>query len=96
MTKIVVTFDEMSKYSSSLIEKNERLANTEKELREIVNSLSNCWHGPDSVSFISTANKYLDNLKPIEKSLGEVCASVNTNNKSYIERCSKFSSLLGG
>jgi len=96
MTKIVVSFDNMSGYSSSLNSKREEFNSVITEMKKIVEDLRISWVGVDSVKFRENATNYLNNLKVVENSLADACSEVKSQNNLYQDRCSKFNSLLGG
>ena len=96
MTKIVVSFDKMTNYANSLNTKKEEFNTITTDMKKIVESLNSAWVGVDSEKFRENATNYLNNLKVVENSLADACREVNSQNSLYVERCSKFNSLLGG
>ena len=78
MKQIIVDLDRLGSYSNTLNSEREDLETIKNNMMNIINALSKCWQGKDSIEFRVKAITYLNSLKGVENSL--------TNNSNEIRR----------
>ena len=95
MSRIIVDTNRLGSYSTFLNSKKEEFATIKGNMMNIINALSKCWSGVDSIKFRVTALTYLDGLKETENSLSDSSGGIRVQENRYLGRTASAMSKLG-
>ena len=91
MTKIVVDFNELRKYSKNLYDDSIQFGTITKNMQDIIDSLKERgWSGYDADRFIHNAVTYLEDLRVVKEAIHESALIVQRKNKGYSDRVEKY------
>lgn len=91
MTEIVVDMNELKKYSTKLEEHAHQFGVITKNMQEIIDSLKRRgWSGKDANAFITSAVKYLEDLKIVKDALLNASEIVRGRNQRYNKRVTDY------
>ena len=91
MTKLIVDFDLLAKYSKNMDEYAREFGMITRNMDEIISSLKKRgWKGYDANTFINNAQTYLNDLRVVQNALFESSASVSGRNKKYVARVDDY------
>lgn len=91
MTKIIVDFNELKKYSNNINDDAQQFDIITKNMEEIINSLKRRgWSGYDADAFISNAVKYLEDLVVVKEALLESAQIVQDRNQKYSKKVQEY------
>lgn len=91
MTKMVVDFGLLAKYSKDLDDDAQQFGIITENMKEIIDSLKRRgWRGYDADTFINNAITYLDDLRVVKEKLISASQGVHNRNKRYEGRVQDY------